>query len=430
MKIKLPFIVFLTLLSPGILQSQKILSLKECYDLAMIKSSLAGEADAWSNISRLNDENLKKGWLPTLDANANAGYNSDVVDFSKTLGAIPGMSKVLTPMPHDQYKVTLDVNQVIYDGGAIKSGRAIEKADQGINRKQTESDMYKLREQINAYYFNVMLLNRQKELLTNYRDLIKKRISSMESAMKNGAILRSDVDVLASEKVKIEQQLTENELRRNSLLKNLSDLTGSNIDNTVEFVLPHQEEQLKTELMRPELQLYDLRKEKLSAGLQMEQSKRMPKAFGFATLGYGKPPGQDFFTDSFGPYYIVGAGIKWNIFDWNRVKNTKEAIMIQQGIIENRKKDLTDNLKRLLEAKSAEISSLEALMGSDTELIAIRKRITASSESQYQNGVITATEYLNQMNSEQQALINFEIHKINLALARVEYLNISGNDIH
>ena len=34
------------------------------------------------------------------------------------------------------------------------------------------------------------------------------------------------------------------------------------------------------------------------------------------------------------------------------------------------------------------------------------------------------------LNAEQQALINFEIHKINLALAKVEYLNISGNEIH
>ncbi len=430
MKIKFPLIVILTVLTQGLLFSQKILTLKECYDLAFAKSSLAGEADAYSDISGLNDENLKKGWLPSLDANANALYNSNVVDFSKTLGSIPGMSKLLTPMPHDQYKVTLDINQVIYDGGTIKSGRAIEKADQNINRKQTESDMYKLRDQVNAYYFNIMLIRKQKELLANYLDLIKKRIASIESAMKNGVIIRSDADILISEKVKTEQQLTENELRGKSLMKNLSDLTGTNIDNAVDFVLPDQGEDLKTGILRPELQLYDLKKEKLSAGLQLEQSKRLPKAFGYATLGYGKPPGQNFFQDSFGPYYVVGAGIKWNIFDWNTVKNRKEAIMIQQGIIDNRKKDLTDNLNRQLEAKSADISSLEALTGSDAELIAIRKRITASSESQYQNGVITANEYLNQLNAEQQALINFEIHKINLALAKVEYLNISGNDIH
>jgi outer membrane protein TolC len=255
--------------------------------MAMKKSSLAGESDSYSNISKLNDENLKRGWLPSLDANANAMYNSDVVDFSKTIGSIPGMSKVLTPMPHDQYKITLDINQVIYGGGAIKSGRNIEKINQSINQKQTETDLYKLREQVNTYYFNIMLLGRQKEILNKYLELINKRLSAMQSAVDNGAILKSDMDVLASEKIKITQQITENDLHKTSLIKILSDITGIAIDSSVQFVLPVQSTEPTNELKRPELQLYDLTKEKLSAGLQMEQSKRMPIAFGYATLGYG-----------------------------------------------------------------------------------------------------------------------------------------------
>jgi outer membrane protein TolC len=289
--------------------------------------------------------------------------------------------------------------------------------------------MYKLREQINTYYFNIMLLDRQKEILNIYLDLINKRLNSMQSAVDNGAILKSDIDVLASEKIKISQQITENELRRTSLVKILSDITGSSIDTTFQFVLPVQSGELTNELKRPELQLYDLTKEKLSAGLQMEQTKRMPKAFGYATFGYGKPPGQDFFKDSFAPYYIVGGGIKWNIFDWNKVKNTKEVIALQQGIIDNRKKDLEENLNRLLESKNAEILSLKTLIGTDSELIALRKKITAAAESQYRNGIITASEYLGELNSEQQALINYEIHKINLTLATIQYLNISGKEI-
>jgi outer membrane protein TolC len=429
MKIKMILFVSLFTLIPISSFPQKMISLKECYDMAMKKSSLAGESNAYSNISKLNDENLKKGWLPTLDANANAMYNSDVVDFSKTLGAIPGMSKVLTPMPHDQYKITLDINQAIYDGGAIRSGRNIEKINQSINQKQTETDIYKLREQVNTYYFSIMLLGRQKEILNKYLELINKKLNSMQSAVDNGTILKSDIDVLASEKIKISQQITENGLRKTSLLKILSDITGETIDTAVRFVLPVMSGELTGELKRPELQLFDLSKEKLSAGIQMEQTKRMPKAFGYATLGYGKPPGQDFFKDSFSPYYIVGGGIKWNIFDWNRVKNTKEVITIQQGIIENRKKDLEENLNRQLESKNSEILSLKTLIGTDSELISLRKRITATAESQYQNGVITATEYLNELNSEQQALINYEIHKINLALATIQYLNISGKEI-
>ena len=121
--------------------------------------------------------------------------------------------------------------------------------------------------------------------------------------------------------------------------------------------------------------------------------------------------------------------MKWNIFDWNKVKNEKQQIKIQQEIVENRKTDMTDNLKRMLQSKNSEITSLQSLIEKDSELIAIRKRITASAESQYENGTITATDYLNELNSERQSLINYEIHKINLSMARIEFLNISGKEI-
>ena len=424
-------LILLILIIPGLsaLNAQKILTLKECYNMAMSANALAGEKEAYSSISNIKDENLKKGWLPSLDANASLSYNSDVVDFNSAFSSLPGMSSVLNPMPQDQYKLTLDINQVIYDGGAIKSARAMEQAELSINKKQTETDLYKLRGQINTCFFNLMLLNRQKDLLNNYLNIIEKQISSMQSSLNNGVILKSDIDVLTSEKLRLGQQLTENSLREASLRKILSDLTGSEIDSSTELILPDQNVQPAGELARPELQLFDLKKEQLTAGLQLVQSRRMPKAFGFATLGYGNPPGMDFFNDSFDTYYIVGAGIKWNIFDWNKVKNEKQVIALQKGIIENRKTDLADNLNRLLESKNSEIESMKELIRTDSALIDLRKRITLSAESKYQNGTITATEYLNEINTEKQAVINYEIHKINLALAKVEYLNISGKEI-
>jgi outer membrane protein TolC len=428
---KRKFLILLILLAPLPAFSQKIMTLKECYDKAADVNALALEKEAYTEVWRLKDKNLSKGWLPTLDANGSFIYNSSVVDMADILGSlpVPGITDLIQPLPHEQYKVTLDINQVIYDGGAIKGARALEKADLNINLMQTETDLYKLRGQINTYYFNLLLLDKQRELLQIYLELLDKRISSLNSALTNGISSKSDVDVLTSEKIKLQQQISENEIRQSSLLKILSGLTGIEIDSSTAFVIPTLPEQLTYELSRPELQLFDLRKEQLSATRQVVQSKRMPKVFAFATFGYGNPPGSNFFTDEFAPYYIVGAGLKWNIYDWNKVRNEKRLIGLQQGIIDNRKSDLTDNLKRLLDAKSAEIANLRSLTESDTELIGIRKRITASAESQYENGTITATEYMNELNSERQALINYEIHRINLAMAQIDYLNISGKEI-
>jgi outer membrane protein TolC len=415
----------------NILQAQEILTLKECYDKAYTANALSGEKNGYADISRLRDANLVKGWLPTLDANGSLIYNSSVIDMGGVLGGLPlpGIADAIKPLPHEQYKITVDINQVIYDGGVIKSARDLEKADLNINQKQTETDLYKIRGQVNGFYFNLLLLSRQKELLNNYLEIIKKRITSMQSAINNGVIIKSDADVLTSEKIKIEQQLAENEIRKTSFLKILSDLTGDKIDSSTEFIQPALSDEPSEELTRPELQLFDLRKEQLTAGMRVIESKRMPKAVGFATLGYGNPPGSNFFKNEFAPYYIVGASIKWNIFDWNKAKNEKQIISLQQTIIEKRKNDLSDNLKRLLESKKSEIISLNALLNTDSELITLRKRITASAESQYQNGTITATDYLNELNSERQAVINNEIHKINLSMAKVEYLNISGKEI-
>lgn len=426
-------LIFILLIIPwsNLMRAQKILTLKECYEKATITNALAGEKEAYSNISKLKDENLTKGWLPTLDANGSFLYNSSVVDMGSTLGSlqIPGIASAIKPLPHEQYKITVDINQIIYDGGSINNARALERSDRLVNEKQTETDLYKLRDQINNYYFNLMLIGRQKELLNNYLDLINKRILTLQSAVDNGVLIKSDIDVLTAEKINLDQQLSEIEIRKASLLKILSDLIGSNVDASTEFVTPLQTGEQVNDLARPELQLFDLRKEQLAAGSKLIDSKRKPKAFGFATLGYGNPPGSNFFKDQFAPYYILGAGVKWNIVDWNKSKNEKQIITLQQGIIDNRKNDLTDNLKRLLESKNAEITSLKALIERDSELITLRKRITASADSQYKNGIITATDYLNELNSERQAMVNYEIHKINLAMARIEYLNISGKEI-
>ena len=169
--------------------------------------------------------------------------------------------------------------------------------------------------------------------------------------------------------------MSENEIRKTAFIKILSDLTGLEIDGSTELAMPSQARIYQMNFTRPELQLFDLRKDQLNAGLKVIESKRMPKAVGFASLGYGNPPGSNFFKNEFAPYYVVGASVKWNIFDWNKAKNEKKIISFQQNIIEDRKSDLTDNLKRLLVAKNSEIQSLKALTETDSDLIALRKRI-------------------------------------------------------
>ncbi|MFN8241803.1 MAG: TolC family protein [Bacteroidales bacterium] len=431
MRLRIQVIILFFLFALPLSRAQKSVTIKECYDLAFRKAAINKEKESYNSIWKLRDANLAKSWLPSLDANASMVYNSEVIDMSGVFSSIPipGLAGAIKPLPHDQYKVTVDINQVIYDGGTIKLARQAEKAELNANTQQTEIDLYKVRSQVNTYFFSLLLLDKQKELLESWHKLLTDRLGTVRSAADNGLALKSDVDVIKAEMIKIEQQIDEASIRRKALSEAMADLTGLELTDGTVLVLPDLGNSLKDELNRPELKLFDLRKEQLNTGIELARSKRMPKAFGFATLGYGNPPGSNFFRDEFAPYYIVGAGIKWNIYDWNKVKNEKAQIKVQQEILDNRKTDLTDNLRRSLQIKSAEISSLETSINRDRELISIRERVTAAATSQYENGTITATELLNEINSQKQAEINFQIHRISLELARIEYRNISGNEI-
>ncbi len=411
---------------------QDQVTLSECYDLAEANTGLLREKDNYALISGLKDENLRKNHMPSLDLGGTFLYNSSVIDMGSTLGNLPfpGIADAISPMPHEQYRLTLEVNQVIYDGGAVKNARALGQADLAISQKETETGLRRIRDEVTSYFFSILILSRQEEVLNNYLDVLNKKTVALQSAIDNGAALRTDLDVLSSGKIELEQQISENRIKKNALIRILSDLTGKPIDPSSQFVLPGLSSSLSWELRRPEIDLIDLGINRLDAVAANVAGQRKPKAFGLATLGYGNPPGNNFLRDEFAPYYVLGAGLKWNIYDWNRTKNEKEILAVQKTILEDRRKDLSDNLKRLLDAGKAEIDGLNSLLATDIELIALRKRITATAVSQYQNGTITATEYLSEMNAENQALLNHEIHKINLSLAMVRFMNISGQEIH
>lgn len=422
----------LLILAAPFIQAQQVLTLRECYDRAATVSAISSDKEVYSGIWQIRDQNLAREWLPSLDANGSFVYHSSVVDLSEVIGGlpVPGMAGLIRPMPHEQYRLTVEVNQMLYDGGAIRGARALEKAGLRVSEKQVEADLYALWNQVNNYYFSILLLDRQKELLENYLETIVKRLASLEAAIRNGMGLKSDLDVLMAGKLGLVQQITENRIRRDALLKMLSAITGITMDSSAQLMVPLTGVLTDNELQRPELQLFDLRKEQLEVSRQLIDIRKMPKVFGFATLGYGNPPGNNFFKDEFAPFAVVGAGVRLNIFDWNKSAGDKQLVAFQQDLLDNRKKDLSAALTRLSLAKLAEIRSLESHLETDGQIIELRKRIAATAGSQYENGTITATDYLNELNAEKQALISREIHRINLALSRVEYMNILGKEIN
>jgi outer membrane protein TolC len=408
--------------------SQKIVTLWQCYDSAAVATPLSGEGALYTEMSSLRDQNLSAAYLPTLDLNGNFVYNSDILDIAQIYGQLPIPPEVIPSIPNEQYRASFDVNQVIWDGGVTRSARAVEQVVNELNMKQNEAEVYRLREQVNNYYFSVLLVSSQIEVTGVLIADIDGRIKEASSGVTNGIVTPVTLDVLMAEKIKAGQQLTELTRRRQSLVSAMEQITGMTGLQDASFQLPDITISGDEIIDNPDMRLFEVRSRQLEVSKNLLKSQRMPRAFGFAQAAYGNPPGSNFFSETADFYYSIGAGFKWNIFDWNKNSNERKSLSIQQQLIDIRRSATEESLQRLLTVRMAEIAALREAAGQDDELINIRKKITGVAASQLENGTITASQYLTELNNEKQAVISAAIRQIGISRAEVDYIYITGNN--
>ncbi len=419
--------LFTVLLLPAVsLLSQQSVTLRQCYDSAASVSPLAGERVIYAGMTRLHDRNLVTSRMPSLDLGGSFNYQSDVVDISEMLGSLPVPPGSLPSVPHEQYRATVDLNQVIWDGGVTRSAREVEKVVSELNMQQSEADIYRLREQVNNYFFSILLVRSQAEVISILISEIDARMQEVASGVGNGVIPPVTLDVLRAEKIKAEQSTAELGRRHDALAGVLEQITGMSGLKYARLVLPDFAITGSEAINNPDLRLFDIRSRQLEASKDFLKNQRMPKLFGFAQAGYGNPPGNNFLSDQADFYYSLGAGIKWNIWDWSKNSNERKSLTFQQQLLEIRKSAAGEALQRLLALKLSEIEALRDAAARDEEIIRLRGTIAAASASQLRNGTITASQYLTELNSEKQAVIAAAARKINIARAETEYMYITG----
>ncbi len=402
-------------------QTTDTLTLDICQKKALENYPLIKQKDLISKTSELKLFNIAKAYLPQLNLNGQATYQSEVTELPF---AIPHVT--IPTLDKDQYKAELDVNENIYDGGQSAKQKKLEQASLQSNLQDLETQLYQLKDKVNTIYFGIIALQESKKLLLVQKEDVKNNLSQVESGVRNGAVIQSNADVLKAEIIKIDEQVIELESGITSGFNMLGDYLNTTISETSVLKLPENiTPKTDYNIARPELKSFDLQQQTLDASKSLLDCRLIPRVSGFGELGYGRP-GLNMLSNSFNPYYIIGAKVTWTLWDWNETKNEKQLIDIQSQTLNTQKDLFNQEIKLLLEKNISDIQKYNDLLEKDKEIIALRKNITLSSESQMVNGVITATEYLTEKNEELQAKLNLETHKIELVKAQIDYLTTKG----
>jgi outer membrane protein TolC len=321
--------------------------------------------------------------------------------------------------------LTLDVNQLLFDGGTTRYLRKLEEASLQSNLQQVDVDLFKIKEQVNNAYFLLLSLQENQQLLNTTLNEIKDREKVVASSVKNGILMASDLDVMVAERLKTEQQLTEIDISRKTVLSVLSIFINKSLSDSAKFELPVIVFTDTTSIKRPEIALFDLQQKQIDVSKQLTKSLLMPKAFAFAEGGYGRP-GLNFLTNQFTPYYIVGASFKWTLWDWSKNKRDRQVLDVQKQMVATQREAFDKNLNIDLQNRLSSIKKLEEALQRDNQIVELRVRVAKAAASKLEHGVITSTDYLTELDAETGAKISLETHKIQLVQAKANYLLAKG----
>jgi outer membrane protein TolC len=401
-------------------QGSTSLSLAEAFQLAQSHYPLLGEKDLVQLTEKLSLKNINTAFLPQPTINGQVTYQSDVTALSIPL---PGFS---IPSPgKDQYRVVAGVEQLVYDGGLVKTQKEIQHLNAGVEQNKLEVELYGLKTRVNQLYFNVLLqeeLLKQNELVSQN---IQAGIDKVQPQVQNGTILRSNLLVLQAEQLQVKQKNIELTAARKGLLEMLSIYLGQPLPEELHLQKPPVVNIADTLLLRPELQLFQSQSDLVAGQKQLIRSRNLPRANAFFQGGYGRP-GLNLLSNEFKPFYITGFRINWPLGGLYTAGRDKKLVVISQQTIDLQKQTFLLNTRSQLQQQQADIDKYGALLATDKEIIGLRRQVTESAKAQLENAVITSNDFLLQVNAEDSARQAMILHELQLLQAQVNYQITSG----
>ena len=413
---QLTYVLIFLLTLPSV--AQQSITLEACYNLVQTNYPLAKQTKQLEEQNKLDAEVISTSKLPQVSLEAQATYQSAVITFPVTM---PGIE----PLDKDQYRATVSVNQLIYNGGATEAALDLKTSQLKTKQKQVEVSLYQLKQNINQLYFSILLAQESKLLLIARQKQLESKLKEVQSGISNGVLVPTSDSVLQAELLKISQQFKDVESNQEILTESLSQLLNFPLNSATVFNNPIIETQLDTQLNRPEMELFQLKKEEIETTEKVLEKQNMPKFLGFATGGYGSP-GLDILDNAFQAYYIVGVKLNWNVFDWNANKKQRESLAMNKDFIDNETEVFTLNTNIELNAQQKEIDKIEAFIISDMKIVNLRKTVLNAADSQLRNGVITASAYITELTNLYEDENTLVKHKIQLQLAKANYNVIKG----
>lgn len=390
-------------------------TLEECQKAAEKNYPLIKQYGLIAQTTELTVSNIQKEWLPKIAVSAQATYQSNVVAWPERIQSIyQQMGLAMKGLKKDQYKMAIDLQQTLYDGGTIASKQAIARQEAKVQEAENQTKLYQVHLRVNEMYFALLLLNEQIKLNNNVKSLLLASENKLAAMVKSGTAATSDLDNVKAERLSAEQQYTSLKAEQQMLQHILTTFCGIKVEN-VQKPTPVSTDTLTNN--RPELQLFNS-KLKLSEAQEKALNTRLHPTLALFAQGYYGYPGMNMFNDMIDHKWrlngIVGVKLSWNVGALYTRKNDKARLRLQRELIENERKVFLFNNSMEQIRQNSNINRFKTMMQTDKEIIALRTNVRKAAESKLLHGIIDVNSLLREINNENAAKVQWAIHEIDM----------------
>ena len=368
-------------------------------------------------------KNAAYAWLPHLNISGKATWQSEVVEMPMD---IPGMD---INIPHDQYGLTAEFTQQLWDGGTSRSQKELAEAGAEVKKTQLETNLWSIRSRVQNVFLGIILIDKQLELNRLLRESLQRSSEEVKSRMEAGVALPSDLDQVSVNILSCLQQRASLDADRKSYVKILGLLTGRDMTD-VELAVPQDavnyvDDGARHFETRPEMAFYAAQLKQNEFQRRQLNTLISPKLNLSLQGGYGRP-GMNMLSGDFSGYFVAGLKLQWNIGALYTRGLDKRRVNADAQKIDLTRKSFILNSSVEAEQKNNAILKARDVLEKDSEIIGLRQRIRASGENQYREGTIKMNDYLSMLDEEYKAKANESMHEVQLMMAVYDMKNTIG----
>ena len=374
--------------------------------------------------------NIGKGWLPQVSVSAQATYQSDVVSWPEQMQTVyQQMGLDMKGLKKDQYRVGIDVQQMLFDGGTIKSQKAIAREQGQAREAETEVSLYQVRQRVNEMFFGLLLLDDQVQLNADQQELLSANEKKLASMLKRGTAAESDYLSVKAERLNAVQQMTSLQSQKQALSRMLSVFSGLEVKALVKPEVSVAESQ-QQEVHRPELKVIEAQLRLTDAQEKALNAALMPK-LGIFAQGYYGYPGYNMFEDMMSHKWswngMIGARLTWNIGALYTRKNDKAKLDVQRSAYNVQRDVFLFNNQLEQIQQNEDIERYKKLMSDDEEIIRLRSSVRKAAESKLAHGIIDVNDLIREINQENSARVQQSMHEVQMLKEIYDLKYITNN---